>query len=142
MQKYIAALLLTVLLLIASGCATSLNSSQKQDLRSYQAKGLEVREKSPGTGAALGFLPGGGSFYAREYGFGVVNLLLWPYSILWDPVSGYKGSQSINYFATKSTVDKKMRSEITALDDNLALNVISPAIYVKEKHRIEERYLP
>ena len=34
-------------------------------------------------------MPGGGSFYGREYGLGVVNLLFWPLSSLWDPVSGH-----------------------------------------------------
>ncbi|MFN7950126.1 MAG: hypothetical protein U0610_00220 [bacterium] len=44
-----------------------------------------VRTKSTGTAFALGFLPGGGSFYVGNYGLGVLDLLLWPFSVLWDP---------------------------------------------------------
>src|ERR1022692_915926 len=101
----------TIIVLLAvvtfSGCATMLTSEQKREYHDYQAKGLVVQEKSPGAGAALGILPGGGSFYARAYGWGVVNLLMWPISILWDPVSGYEGSVTINYYATKASVDSK-----------------------------------
>ena len=56
-----------------AGCASGLNSQQKAELRHYEANGLAVEEKSPGTGAALGLLPGGGSFYGREYGLAVVD---------------------------------------------------------------------
>jgi hypothetical protein len=45
-----------------------------------------IPEKNPKTAAALGILPGGGSFYVRSYGIGLVDLLLWPFSIIWDPL--------------------------------------------------------
>ncbi len=45
----------------------------------------DVRTKSTGTAFALGFLPGGGSFYVGNYGLGVLDLLLWPFSVFWDP---------------------------------------------------------
>jgi hypothetical protein len=141
MQK-LSALTLVLLMFTLGGCATALNSSQKGDLRSYQAKGLEVREKNPSTGAALGILPGGGSFYAREYGFGVINLLTWPLSIFWDPVSGYEGSQSINFYLTKSAAEKKLKQEMAALDDKLTLGVITKEQYIKEKHAVESMYQP
>ena len=69
-------------------------------LENLEASGQAVKEKSPGVGVALGFLPGGGSFYTRRYGLGALNLLTWPLSILWDPINGYNGSQTINYYAT------------------------------------------
>lgn len=72
------------LITLTTGCATGLNSAQESELASYRAKNLAVEEKSPGLAAGLGLLPGGGSFYGRAYGFGVVNLLFWPLSILWD----------------------------------------------------------
>ena len=97
--NYLSVILIAVSL---GGCATPLNSAQKREYQGYQARGIAIEEKNPGTGADLGLLPGGGSFYNREYGFGVVNLLFWPLSILWDPISGYDGSLSINYFATKA----------------------------------------
>ena len=125
---------------LVSGCATPLNSNQKQELRGYQAKGLAVEEKNPGAAAGLGILPGFGSFYVREYGAGVVNLLLWPASILWDPVSGYEGAQSINYWATKHRVEQLESREISKLEDQLMLETIDNKIFVAEKREIEEKY--
>ena len=131
--------LLSITLIAASigGCATSLNSVQKQEYQAYQARGLAVEEKEPVAGAFLGLLPGFGSFYAREYGFGIVNLLFWPLSILWDPISGYEGSLSINYFATKAEVTSKMGKELRALDDQLVLGTVTKEDYVRRKREIE-----
>lgn len=42
---------------LTTGCASGLNSYQKAELDHFEAKGLVVEEKSPGTGAALGLLP-------------------------------------------------------------------------------------
>ena len=137
-KAMVLGLLLSVALV--SGCATPLNSNQKQELRGYQAKGLAVEEKNPGAAAGLGILPGFGSFYVREYGAGVVNLLLWPASILWDPVSGYEGAQSINYWATKHRVEQLESQEISRLEDQLMLETIDNKIFVAEKREIEEKY--
>ena len=95
-MQYLRTLLIGSLLVVTTGCANGLNSVQKAELDAYEARGMAVQEKSPGAGAALGLLPGGGSFYGREYGFGVANLLLWPLSILWDPISGYDAARAIN----------------------------------------------
>ena len=126
--------------LMISGCATPLSSGQKQEYRGYQAKGLSVEEKNPGAAAALGILPGFGSFYVREYGAGVVNLLLWPASILWDPMSGYQGAQSINYYATKQKVDLLKDKEITQLEDQLMMETIDNREYVSAKREIDNKY--
>lgn len=134
--------LISITLIAASlvGCATPLNSAQKQEYKAYQARGMAIEEKNPGTGAALGILPGGGSFYSREYGFGVLNLLFWPLSIFWDPISGYEGSQSINYFVTKADVTSKMNKELKELDDQFVLATITKEAYVVQKRSIENKY--
>lgn len=136
----VAGLILTAAVALLSGCATPLNSAQKSELHAYQAKGLEVQEKTPQTGAVLGILPGCGSFYARQYGLGVVNLLVWPFSILWDPVSGYEGSQAINYYATKAAADKSLKKEMSLLDDKLTLGQITKEEYIKSKRELEAKY--
>lgn len=105
--------------ILGVGCATGLNSMQKQEYMEYQANGLLVEEKSPGTAAVLGILPGGGSFYTRNYGLGVVNLLLWPISILWDPISGHDGAESINYHATKVMLSYNMNKEALNFEEKL-----------------------
>jgi hypothetical protein len=77
---------------------------------------MAVEEKSTGTAAGLGLLFGGGSFYTRNYGLGVVNLLFWPLSICWDPVSGTNGAENINYYATKEHVRQLKKKDIKVLD--------------------------
>lgn len=137
--RLMAAVTLAVAL---SGCATSLNSMQKQELRGYQSKGLEVEEKNAGAAAALGLLPGGGSFYTGNIGPGVINLLFWPLSILWDPISGYDGALSRNYYATKGTVDKKQKREVSAIEDDMIAGRLSKEEYVVKKRAIEAQYSP
>lgn len=123
-----------------ASCASPINSHQKAELNVYRAKGYEVTEKNPGTGAALGILPGGGSFYSRNYGLGVLNLLLWPVSILWDPISGHDGSESINYYATKQNVSKMQGKELAKLNDQLEMKAITSEKYMLEKNKIEQKY--
>lgn len=116
------------------------NSIQKQEYDAMAASGVLYKEKNPGTGAALGILPGGGSFYAGEIGLGVVNLLLWPVSILWDPISGYEGSKADNYYITTQKLKKDKAVEITRIDDQLAIKAISTEEYIRQKNQINEKY--
>ncbi|MGE6825302.1 hypothetical protein [Pseudomonas soli] len=113
---------------------------QEQELGYYRAQNLEVREKSPGAAAALGLLPGGGSFYGRAYGYGVANLLLWPVSIFWDPVSGYNAAESINYQATHAHVSRMKKSQMDALDTRLISEEIDPKHYALERRKIDEKF--
>ena len=125
---------------LLGGCATSLNSVQKSEYNSMVAANKLIEEKDPTSGALFGLLPGGGSFYARETGFGIANLLLWPLSILWDPVSGYEGSKVINYNMTKQKLKKEMDVEMSSLDDKLTTNQINNNQYVIEKNKISKKY--
>lgn len=129
-----------IALALVAGCATPLTGNQKRELQAYEAKGFGVEEKNPGTAAALGLLPGGGSFYVGEYGAGVVNLLFWPASVLWDPVSGYQGATSINYYATKQKVEREKSQKISNLEDELMMETISKRQFITKKRRIDEQY--
>lgn len=140
MQNKKAVIGIILLALIVCGCAGSLNSVQKSELKTYRAMGLLVKEKEPGLGAALGILPGGGSFYTRNYGIGIVNLLLWPLSVLWDPINGYEGSLEINYFATKTLVNNKKSKEIEELEDQMQAHQISLEEFMIRKNKIEKKY--
>ena len=139
-MKSIKIIALISCVIIATGCASGLNSIQKREYTAMEHDGVLVKEKNPSTGAALGFLPGGGSFYARHPGLGVVNLLLWPLSILWDPVSGHEGSMAINYDLTKYNLKREKGKEIAALDKKLGLGEIDSKTYVLEKSEIERKY--
>lgn len=140
MQNKKAVIGIILLALIVCGCAGSLNLVQKSELKTYRAMGLLVKEKEPGLGAALGILPGGGSFYTRNYGIGIVNLLLWPLSVLWDPINGYEGSLEINYFATKTLVNHKKSKEIEELEDQMQAHQISLEEFIIRKNKIEKKY--
>lgn len=134
----IAGLLCAVTL--ASGCATGLNSMQEREYRAMQSENVLVQEKNPTTGAVLGILPGGGSFYAREPALGIVNLLFWPLSILWDPISGRDGSMAINYDLSKQKLKRDLANEMSELDNQLTLGQITNVEYVAEKRKVEKKY--
>lgn len=113
---------------------------QEREYRAMESADVLVVEKKPEVGAAMGLLPGGGSFYARSPGMGVVNLLFWPLSILWDPVSGYQGSMAINYDMTKHKLKREMQTEISNLDNQLTLGELDTREYVIKKRAIENKF--
>lgn len=133
-------ILAAALIAMTAGCASGLNSVQEQELGAYRANHMDVQEKNPALAAGLGLLPGGGSFYGRSYGYGILNLLLWPVSILWDPVSGYNAAESINYQESRAHVAQLKRNEISQLDSKLAANEIDLKQYTLEKSRLDSKY--
>jgi hypothetical protein len=128
------------LIILSTGCASGLNSAQKTELDYYRAGNLAVEEKNPAAAAALGLLPGGGSFYGREYGYGIANLLLWPASILWDPISGYNAAEYLNYQATRVHVSKLKKKQLDELDAKLKAQEIDARQYTMEQGRINEKF--
>lgn len=126
--------------LLTTGCATGLNSQQTAQYNSMEARGLAVQEKNPTTGALLGILPGGGSFYAREPAFGVLNLLFWPISIFWDPVSGYDGATRINYNFSKAQIDNDKREAEKKLTRDYQDGLVSETALARGMRDIEDKY--
>jgi hypothetical protein len=139
-MKFVKEITLVTAVLITSGCAGGLNSMEKREYAAFENDGVLIKEKDPSIGAVLGILPGFGSFYAREPGIGVANLLLWPYSVMWDPVSGYNGAMSINYDLTKHDIKKKKEKELSDLDDKLAIGEIDNSAYILTKRKINQKY--
>ncbi len=88
----------------------------------------------------MGILPGGGSFYAEEPGFGVLNLLLWPVSIFWDPVSGYEGSEKINYQVSKVQIIKIKQEQSKKINRELQDGVISSVEAKRQLEDLEDKY--
>jgi len=138
--KLINGLTVILTVLILSGCARGLNSVEKKEYAAFEQDGVLIEEKNPTVGAVLGILPGFGSFYAGEPGLGVINLLFWPVSVLWDPVSGYDGSMSINYAVTKYQLRKDKEKKLNILADKLVTNQIDSNQYLAEKTAIEQQY--
>jgi len=139
-KKLMKVCVVLVLVAVTSGCASGLNSMQKREYAAFEMDGVLVEEKNPSVGAALGILPGFGSFYAREPALGIANLLLWPISVLWDPVSGYDGAMVINYDLTKMQLKKKKQKELSALDLRLKTGEIDTADYMLSKSELDNKY--
>jgi len=55
-----------------------------------------IKTKSPATAAILGLLPGGGSFYTGAMGLGIADLLLYPFSSIWDMPLAYNRAKIMN----------------------------------------------
>jgi hypothetical protein len=135
--KKIAAISSVILM---TGCASGLNSLQEREYSAFERDGVLIEEKSETTGLVLGLLPGGGSFYAGEPGLGVLNLLMWPASILWDPISGKNGAMTANYDTTKHHLKNEKEKEINSLDEQLSLSVIDTEQYIIAKRKIDTKY--
>ena len=88
MLRIILCFLVSLSILISSiGGSFAYDLDDKLDVDFMKAKEAgcpEIKIKDPAAAAAFAFLPGGGSFYTGQIGLGVLDLLLWPISILWD----------------------------------------------------------
>jgi len=138
MKKTILTTVMAILLF--TGCASKITTVQQKELNTFEERGLLVEEKSVTAAAWLGLLPGGGSFYTRNYLVGTLNLLLWPYSVLWDPFSGYNGAESLNYEVTKMQVEKSEKKELLQLQRKMEDKTISEEEYLTQKRQIEDKY--
>lgn len=121
-----------------SGCG--LNSRQEAELRAMEGAHVAVEEKKSGTAAALGILPGFGAFYTRQWGVGIVDLLLWPFSVLWDPIVGYEEAKAINYDASRENVNRLRKKEMEELERQLQDKRISQEEYILQSRKIEKKY--
>jgi hypothetical protein len=128
------------LIALTTGCASGLNPAQKSEFAELRAKNLDVEVTRPNLAAGLGLLPGGGSLYSRAYGYSIANMLLWPASILWDPFSGYRAAEALNYQATREHVASLRKRDISQLDTRLNSNEIDSKTYILEKRKIEDKY--
>lgn len=92
-------IIIIAILVAVTGCG-SLSEKELNQYHDWKESGKLVKVKSPGGAFALGLLPGGGSFYVGRIGMGVIDLLLWTPSLLWDAPASYIAAQRINYDAT------------------------------------------
>jgi len=117
MTRLITAALLVALL---SGCV-QLRSSDRIMLKELRHYGIE--EQSEGTksvplAAALNILPGFGNIYLNQWGPFIVNLLVWPYSVVWGVPQAAIDAGNINRIDTvehySSVVGKRQLEKIKA----------------------------
>lgn len=139
-KKIVGFLAQGLCLALLCGCSPSLTSAQKREFSGFKSRGLEVEEKNPGAAAALGILPGGGSFYTGQYGLGVVDLLFWPVSILWDPINGYAAANVTNYYATKEDIRIRIAKDMDNLDEKLEDGLLTEKEYILAKRKVKKQY--
>lgn len=141
-MKPIIKIFLLLSLLLTTSCVSGLNNNQKRKLSAakYEFPESYEEEKNPGAALALGFLPGGGSFYTRNYETGAVNLLLWPLSILWDPINGINGSQEINYYATIRNIKREKKKELDKVKSEYSRQKISEKQFNIQIMDIDKKY--
>ncbi len=90
MKKVVSLMIICCILM--SGCI-SMRPAEYAAYRELEELGVRSGDhkiKDPGLAAALNILPGFGNFYLAigtdypiQWGSGLLNLLLWPYSIIW-----------------------------------------------------------
>ena len=136
--------IITTILLSATlcSCVEGLNTDQKRKLVAIKNQAPEnyVEEKNEGAALALGLLPGGGSFYTRHYVVGVVDLLLWPVSILWDPINGINGAEEINYYSSLQSIKRTKKRELDALEEKFIKKSITQEQYLLETKKNEKKH--
>lgn len=135
MTKKFAIVLITAALL---GCVTT--RQQERDLKKWESEEVLQEETSVTAAMLLGLLPGGGSFYTGQVGFGILDLLFWPASICWDPFVGRDGAKQDNWNATDSYVrglEAQRKRAFARLEEMHQTRQISDAEYQRLNVEIE-----
>jgi hypothetical protein len=136
----IAGRLVGILLLTSLVGCNSLNTIQEQEYRSMKVEGLLIEEKNPTLAACLGVLPGCGSFYTGQYALGVLDVVTWPVSILWDPIAAYNQACLTNYQASRAGITRLKKRELAALDEARDFGRITQVEYNQSKRAIESKF--
>ncbi len=103
--------------------------SERANLRELEGYGISENEqaiKNPGLAGVLNILPGFGNFYlavgsgeSSQWAIGFLNLLVWPYSVVWGIPEAAIDATTINkketlYHYTMSPVGRREFAQIKA----------------------------
>jgi small-conductance mechanosensitive channel len=123
------------------GCTTHLASGQKNEYRTYEEKGLLVKERSVGTAGLLGILPVAGYAYAGNYVLAVTTIPLYPFlGPLWMPFDAAASVKTRNYYATRAEVERQKAKALRELDHKLEDRTLTYEQHIREQRAIEARY--
>ena len=123
---------------LATTSCISMTPSQRNKLRELESYGISQEEqsiKSPALAGALNLLPGIGNFYlasgtgeSSQWAFGFLNLLTWPYSILWGIPEAAIDASTINKKETLYyyTTDREGRKELAFRKAELDATAVEP----------------
>lgn len=93
-------LLLFVVLSICLGCST-LTPKQEEELLYWQEQGVYVQKQDAKKAWQLNYFMGAGDFYLGHYDYGFLNLITWPWSMIWAPKAAANRAFKTNWEATK-----------------------------------------
>jgi hypothetical protein len=137
------ALSLLVLAATLQGCASQLVEGQKQELATYEAKGLKVTERNEAVAAVLGIFPMAGYIYNGNYVSAVTKLPLYLLGgPLWMPVDTYHSAQSRNYYATRTNVLVLKDRKLHEVDEKYENKTLTEIQYIRAQREIERQYAP
>ena len=109
----LCAAVIAISVCLVGGCSDpnyGLKAHQIEDLKQWKEEGVNlVKKKDPATACGWGFVLGIGSFYNGDIGLGILDLLLWPISICWEPFIAPAHSNRINYEATQAEWRRRQR---------------------------------
>ena len=131
---------LLLLLIIKKAKSFSINNQQLAKLKIYQDKGFYINKKSPLLGLFVGLFPAGGCLYLKHFIFGIISILSYPLSIIWEIVIGYFGSLKVNYFATLQFVNESYTAEEKKLDNLLLEMNDNGKYYIAAKKELDKKY--
>lgn len=124
---------------VSSGCE-GLTMSERQNLDELQYYGIPVeQEYSRGIATWGNLFLGFGNFHLDQNGYGIVNLLFWPLSILWAPIQAYVDTPVLNqkrtieyYYMTRVGQEKlatlRSQEETEKQARGMATPVVAPAV--------------
>lgn len=142
MKRFFAATALSIIALSSlQGCTTQLIEGQKQELQTYESKGLLVKDKNPGVAAGLGVLPAIGYFYTGHPILAVTTIPLYVFlGPLWMPFDAYNAAEARNYYATRASVERAKAKAIRDNDHEMEDKKIDYEQHIRNQRVIEEKY--
>ncbi len=105
MRRIVLNIMLIVLIFSSAGCVTLSRFDQERlyELKSIGISETEVHKKNPGVAGVLNILPGFGNFYlaigtneSEQWTYGFLNLITWPWSMVWGIPGGAIDASTIN----------------------------------------------
>lgn len=142
MKRTLAAAVISLFAFSAlQGCTTQLIEGQKQELQTYESKGLLVKEKNPALAAGLGVIPTAGYFYTGHPAIAITSLPLYIFlGPIWMPFDAYNAAEARNYYATKASVERAKAKAIRDNDHEMEDKKIDYEQHIRNQRVIEEKY--
>jgi hypothetical protein len=131
---------LLLLIIIKKAKSFGIDNQQLLKLKLYQSKGFYIKEKKPFLGLVFALFPAGGSIYLKHFIFGIISILTYPLSIIWEIIIGYFGSLKVNYFVTSQFVNENYVAEEKKLDHLLLEVNDNGKSYIVAKKELDQKY--